>query len=43
MDIAYDLICGFSFGIEYVEEDYDEDIPRTLIVDLFIVRFLFQW
>jgi hypothetical protein len=43
MDITYDLICGISLGFEYVEEDLEEDIPRTLIVDLFIVRFLFQW
>lgn len=41
MDIGFDLINGISVGIEFVPaaEEYD----NTIILDVFIIRLLFQW
>lgn len=41
MDIGYDLINGISLGIEFISASEDE--PNTIILDLLILRFLFQW
>ena len=43
MNIDYDFIQGVAVGIEYMEAIPEEDIPPTIIVDLFIIRFLIQW
>jgi len=37
------FIHGMAVGIEYVEPIPEEDIPSTIVLDLFIVRLLFQW
>ena len=37
------FIHGMAVGIEYVESIPEEDIPATIILDLFIIRLLFQW
>lgn len=36
-----DLINGIAVGAEYVPAFEDE--PNTFILDVFILRFLFQW
>lgn len=41
--VSVDLITGVSLGLEYVSPDYENDIPSTLIIDLFILRVLIQW
>lgn len=38
-----DIIWGIALGIEYVDAFPEEDIPQTIIVDLFFLRFLIQW
>lgn len=43
MNVGMDLICGISLGFEFVEAIPEEDIPRTLIVDILIFRFLIEW
>lgn len=48
MFVSTDLINGISLGLEYVAAMYDEDDgeliePQTIIFDLVIIRFLFQW
>lgn len=42
MLISFDLINGISLGMEYVNS-IDEDFQHTVILDLLLVRFLFQW
>jgi hypothetical protein len=41
ISLGLDLINGINVGIEYLPacEDYD----HTVIVDLLVVRLLFQW
>lgn len=41
MYISFDLINGVALGLEYVAQI--EDVPNTIILDLLIVRILFQW
>lgn len=41
MNISYDLINGINVGIEYVGGD--EEFENTVILDLVIIRILFQW
>jgi hypothetical protein len=41
MEICVDTICGIALGVEYIQEI--EDVPNTIILDLFILRFLIQW
>jgi hypothetical protein len=41
MEISFDLINGVALGIEYVQAFDDE--PNTVILDVLIFRFLFQW
>lgn len=43
MNIDVDLIQGIAVGIEYVEPFPEEDIPRTIIVDIVLLRFVIQW
>jgi hypothetical protein len=41
LTISTSIICGASFGIEYVpaEDDYE----NALVVDLILIRLLIQW
>lgn len=41
MNVLVDTITGVSVGCEYVEECGEQ--PKTLIIDIFIIRILFQW
>jgi len=41
MNVSFDMINGINVGIEYVQGD--EDFENTIILDVFIVRLLFQW
>jgi len=41
MSISLDMINGISVGIEYLPAGEDHD--QTIIVDLFVIRLLFQW
>ena len=41
MFMSFDLINGINVGCEYVGGD--EDYENTVILDLFILRVLFQW
>lgn len=43
MTLGLHFINGMAVGIEYVESIPDEDVPATIIIDLFIIRLLFQW
>lgn len=43
MFISTDWINGISIGIEYVPENDEEDYDQTLILDLLVIRLLFQW
>lgn len=42
MLIDYHFIAGISLGVEYIgaSEEIEEN---SIIVDIFFVRFLFQW
>jgi hypothetical protein len=42
MEYDVDLIFGVNLGVEFVPAIPEEDIPNTLIIDLFIVRILIQ-
>lgn len=41
MEVCVNTICGVALGLEYIQEDVD--IPNTIILDLFIIRFVIQW
>lgn len=41
MDISLDVINGISAGVEFVRGD--EEFTNTLVIDIFIIRFLIQW
>lgn len=43
MVISADYIQGIAVGIEFIEAIPEEDIENTVILDLFIIRLLFQW
>lgn len=47
MEIIIEPINGICFGVEYVpaddSEDDDEGEPRTLLIDLILVRLIIQW
>lgn len=42
MLISFDFINGVAVGMEYVDS-MEEDFEHTIILDVFLVRFLFQW
>lgn len=42
MEIRFDFITGIALGCEFVSAEECED-RNTIILDLFIVRVLFQW
>ena len=42
MQISFDTITGMAVGLEYAGQ-VDEDFAHTIILDLFILRFLIQW
>lgn len=47
MNIDVALITGVSLGFEYIsaqefEEHFGEDIPNTIVIDLFIFRFIIE-
>jgi len=41
MNIGLDLINGVAIGIEYIPAM--PDIQKTIILDLLLIRILFQW
>jgi hypothetical protein len=41
--LEIDLINGVAVGLEYVEPIEEEGFPHSVIVDLLIIRLLFQW
>jgi hypothetical protein len=41
MEICVDTICGIALGLEYIQESVE--MPSTIILDLFIIRFVIQW
>ena len=43
MTVDFYLITGVSLGIEYVEEDEEEETPNAVILDLFILRIFLEW
>lgn len=43
MNFDLTLINGIALGVEYMPPLEEEDIPHSIIVDLFILRFLIQW
>lgn len=43
MFISTDWINGISLGMEFVPENEEEDYDNTFIVDLLVIRLLFQW
>ena len=43
MSIGLDWINGVAVGLEYVPAIQEEGIDNTVILDLFIIRLLFQW
>lgn len=40
MNIEAELINGFGFGVEYVDDDI---FRKVVIVEILFFRFLFQW
>lgn len=40
MNIEAELINGFGFGVEYVDDDI---FGKVVIVEVLFFRFLFQW
>jgi hypothetical protein len=43
MTIDMDLITGVSLGIEFVEAIPELDVGKSIILDLFIVRFFIEF
>lgn len=43
MTVGLDTINGVAVGIEFVPAIEEEGIANTVILDLFIIRLLFQW
>ena len=42
LDLDFDIINGVNVGLEYVPAQ-EEDEYNTIILDLFLLRVLFQW
>jgi hypothetical protein len=42
MEISIHLITGIMFGVEYVDDDFEEGL-RHFIIDLAFVRVMFSW
>jgi hypothetical protein len=42
MEITIHLITGIMFGVEYVEDDFEEDVHH-LVIDIGFVRVMFTW
>jgi hypothetical protein len=42
MDFAVDFINGISLGAEYVPAESDDEV-NTFIIDIVLLRLLFQW
>ncbi len=43
MNIQFDFINGVAVGLEYIEPFEEEGIPHSVVLDLFLIRLLFQW
>ena len=43
MRVGIDLINGLAVGLEFVPAIEEDGIDNTVILDLFIIRLLFQW
>lgn len=43
MSIDLGFIHGINIGFEIIESIPEEEIPPTLIVDIFIIRLLISW
>lgn len=43
MSVNFHLITGVSLGIEYIEEDEEDEIPNAVVLDLFILRIFLEW
>lgn len=43
MDFGLDFINGASVGFEYSKGQSEEEYENTFLIDLFIIRVLFQW
>lgn len=41
MHVSFELINGINLGCEYVGAE--DDYANALIIDIFILRLLFQW
>lgn len=41
MTVTIDTIAGICLGVEYIPPF--DDNPRSIIVDLLMIRFLIQW
>ena len=42
MEITMHFITGIMFGIEYVDDDFDEELHH-LVFDVAFVRIMFTW
>lgn len=42
MEFTVDLINGLGVGAEYVPSEADDEF-NTIIIDIVLVRLLFQW
>ena len=42
MEITMHLITGIMFGVEYVEDDLEEDFHH-LVIDIGFVRIMLTW
>ena len=40
MNIESELINGFGFGVEYVDDDF---LGKILVIEFLFFRFLLQW
>ena len=42
MEISIHLITGIMFGVEYVDDDFEEGLSHV-VIDLTFVRVMFSW
>lgn len=43
MTISMDFITGVAIGLEFVDAIPEDGIDNTVIVDILILRLMFQW
>ena len=40
---SFSFIHGISLGIEHIDKDVDECLDRSILIDLFFIRLIFEF